>query len=625
MRHSSKLFGFALLAATALATTIPVLGQDKPESILPPGFGDPVSSPIRKPDRMPDKGEDSVRKKPSDILPSLPLSPSVDRLTPATEASGTPVAGNNVANDSTESGDSTEEEDSASAPILVDIPAQVRRSTAVIGVLGINDGDMGEVAFQSFNGRYLTKLMRNLDAPIASRWGSILLRRALLSRSRTPADVNGADWAAERAWLLLRMGEADSARLLVQNVDVDRYTPKMFDIAMQTALATSDPAALCAMTDYAAAQGKNSAWTLARAMCSGLSGESAVASSLLDRVRDKRGQTNIDVLLAEKVVGAGTNSRRAVVVQWDGVTRLTAWRYGLATATGVEIPETLMTTVGPHVRGWQSRAPYLSLERKLPAAESSAAMGILSSAALVDFYSALMDETEVSDRSEKPFMALKTAYSGDTMTSRIAAMQALWTVKDNDPIKHYARQILTARAAAQIPPSEDYASDSAGLIGSMLSAGLDYRAGRWINVVNNADDTAAWGLLAVGNVKPLGAISESQISDFAGAFESNGTLKSQFLFAALAGLGRLEPGDVEGMAEQFEVPIGRTNSWTKALHAAANARSSATVALLCAIGMQSNNWKDIPPAHLFHIVSTLRQVGYEAEARMIAAEALMRV
>ncbi len=623
MRHSSKLLGFALLAATALATTIPVLGQDKPESILPPGFGDPVSSPSRKPDRTPDKGEDSARKKPSDILPSLPLLPPVDRM-PASMASGAPETGNSVANDDSESENSTEDGDVVSAPILVDIPAQVRRSTALIGVLGINDGDMGQVAFQGFNGRYLTKLMRNLDAPIASRWGSILLRRALLSRSQTPVDVNGADWAAERAWLLLRMGEADSARLLVQNVDVDRYTPKMFDIAMQTALATSDPAALCSMTDYAAAQGKNSAWTLARAMCSGLSGESAVASSLLDRVRDKRGQTNIDVLLAEKVVGAGTNSRRAVVVQWDGVTRLTAWRYGLATATGVEIPEKLMATVGPHVRGWQSRAPYLSLERKLPAAESSAAMGILSSAALVDFYSALMDETEVSDRSEKPFMALKTAYSGDTLTSRIAAMQALWTVKDNDPVKQYARQILTARAAAQIPPSDDYASEAGGLIGSMLSAGLDYRAGRWINIVNNADDTAAWGLLAVGNVKPLGVISESQISDYAGAFESNGTLKSQFLFAGLAGLGRLVPSDVEGLAEQFEVPIGRSNSWTKALHIAANARSSATVALLCAIGMQSNNWKDIPPAHLFHIVSALRQVGYEAEARMIAAEALMR-
>jgi hypothetical protein len=33
----------------------------------------------------------------------------------------------------------------------------------------------------------------------------------------------------------------------------------------------------------------------------------------------------------------------------------------------------------------------------------------------------------------------------------------------------------------------------------------------------------------------------------------------------------------------------------------------------------------MPPYHLYHIVRALRDVGLEAEARMIAAEALVRV
>src|SRR3546814_5878236 len=52
--------------------------------------------------------------------------------------------------------------------------------------------------------------MKATRAPVISRWASILLRRTLLSEVNTPANVNGADWAAERAWLLLRMGEARS-------------------------------------------------------------------------------------------------------------------------------------------------------------------------------------------------------------------------------------------------------------------------------------------------------------------------------------------------------------------------------------------------------------------------------
>src|SRR3546814_2180582 len=87
--------------------------------------------------------------------------------------------------------------------------------------------------------------MKATRAPVISRWASILLRRTLLSEVNTPANVNGADWAAERAWLLLRMGEADAARMLVQSVDTADFTPRMYAVAMQTYLATADPAGLC--------------------------------------------------------------------------------------------------------------------------------------------------------------------------------------------------------------------------------------------------------------------------------------------------------------------------------------------------------------------------------------------
>ena len=36
-------------------------------------------------------------------------------------------------------------------------------------------------------------------------------------------------------------------------------------------------------------------------------------------------------------------------------------------------------------------------------------------------------------------------------------------------------------------------------------------------------------------------------------------------------------------------------------------------------------WSQLPPYHLYYIVRALREVGLPSEARMIAAEALVRV
>jgi hypothetical protein len=125
--------------------------------------------------------------------------------------------------------------------------------------------------------------MRRMDAPIASRWASIVLRRALMSPLDTPANINGADFAADRAWALLRMGEANAARAVIDDVDTDNYTTWLYQVAMQAALATGDPAAFCPLADKAAAVIQQRGWALAQAMCLGLAGKPNEAGQLLSR------------------------------------------------------------------------------------------------------------------------------------------------------------------------------------------------------------------------------------------------------------------------------------------------------------------------------------------------------
>ena len=106
-----------------------------------------------------------------------------------------------------------------------EMPASARRSLATVGPVTASEGGLDTDAYGEADGQYVETLMRRLSAPLPSRWMSILLRRALVSHVDTPSRTNGADFAAERAWLLLRMGESVAARAVAQNVDTDNYTP----------------------------------------------------------------------------------------------------------------------------------------------------------------------------------------------------------------------------------------------------------------------------------------------------------------------------------------------------------------------------------------------------------------
>lgn len=585
----------ALLAGVALW---PAAGQDA-ESLLPPGFGDPAppaaapAAPVR-----PQPGA------PADLLPPVAIAPPEEAVDAEEETR-------------------TDEELAAEAAEL-ELPDAARRPIDFVGVLDESWGLPAD-AWGNANGRFLAGLMRRIDAPVASRWEQILLRRALLSRVATPAGVSPQDWIAERAWLLLRMGEADAARMLIQRVDVDRYNPRLLEIAAQVALATSDPAGLCPLTGAAAQFSREPIWPMAQAICAALSGEAAVSSALIDHARDRNGVRGIDGLLAEKVIGAGSNGRRAVTIEWTGVDRLTSWRFGLASAVNVPIPDALFDTVGPQVRAWQARAPMLAPADRATAARTAAALGVLSSAGLVDLYGAIGDTTDEGDIADSDAGRLRRAYAGEDISARITAMRALWD-KAKPGRDRYAASILTARAAARVPVSADRSQDAVALIAAMLSAGLDVQAARWAPIVaelSGEDAERAWAMLAVGSAGPAVDLSAGRVEDFVDA--AGVGPRAQVLVAALAGLGRLAPADAARLGEAAGVALGRRDRWTEALDVAARSRQQATVALIVAAGMQTSEWRGVHPAQLFHMIAALRRVGLDGEARMIAAEAMSRL
>jgi len=505
----------------------------------------------------------------------------------------------------------------------VEYPGWARRDPWTVGALSPQAAGINDQAWGGANGPFLSTLMRRMRTPLASRWAHIAMRDALLAKLRAPVNVNPVDWVAERAWLLLRMGEADAARMLVAGVDVDRFTPKMTQVAVQSALASSDPPALCPLEDGIK---KHDAGIqrLVQAMCASLAGQPESAAAMIDQARRYGRIGGVDLTLAEKVVGAGASGRTATI-EWEPVDNLSAWRFGLATGTGAVPPDRLMNAASPQLRAFQARAPLLSAQQRLPSAMVAAGLGVFSSQTMVDLYSSIYDATDPSDLPETDAWQLRLAFVGKDADARLAAIRKLLATGKNGLQKEGARSVV-ARAATLVQPNEDLGKDAPELISAMLAGGYDQAAARWIPVVGSMDDAdndRCWAMLALG-APNVNEVPAGRISGFIRRDQSRDKGRSALLVAGLFGLGRISADTANSLNSRYGLGLGRASNWTRMIDAAAARGQGGTVLVLTGTGFQTRAFDQVPAAHLYHAVAALNRTGQGFTARMIAAEALSR-
>jgi hypothetical protein len=511
-------------------------------------------------------------------------------------------------------------------PPPIEYPEHARRDPSVVGRIDPNSLGLGANPWRGASGAFLASLMRRMETPIASRWAHIALRNAVLSRSPAPRNVNPVNWAAERAWLLLRMGEADAARMIVSGVDVDRFTPRMYQVGVQSALANADPAGLCPLQEGIERTDRNIV-QLVDAMCAALAGEPETAAAQVDSARRRGRMSGIDLELAQKVVGAGSNTGRAVTIEWEPVDRLNTWRFGLATATGMTFPDRLINAAPPQLRAWQAAAPLLAPQDRLASAQIATGLGVFSSQSLIDLHSVIYDSTGPDDIPETVAWQVRLAFLGKDLDARLSAMRRIWG-GSQDYLPLQAARAMLGRAAMLVEPSADLQSDAPNLIASMFAAGYDRNAARWASAVSQMDDQnadQAWAMLALG--APDGSavdLSVGRIDDFIDRDTSEGKKRSALLVAGLAGLGRIDEETASRLSSRNGLRVGNRTLWTRVIDRAGALGQSGTVLVLTGTGLQSPTFEDVPPAHIFHAVAALKRTGQEYTARMIAAEALAR-
>jgi hypothetical protein len=505
----------------------------------------------------------------------------------------------------------------------IEYPGWARRDPWTVGSLDPAARGLGENPWGDTSGAFLSTLMRRMGTPIASRWAHIAMRDALLVKAHAPRDVNPIDWVGERSWLLLRMGEADAARMLVGDVDTDRFTPKMVQVGVQTALANADAAALCPLEEGIRKYDLKIR-QFVQAICASLAGDSDSASAQIDNARRFGRIGGIDLALAQKVVGAA-GSGRAATINWDPVDSLTAWRFGLSLATGMVPPDRLINASAPRVRAFEARAPLLSPQQRLDSALVATGMGVFSSQSLVDLYSAIYDSTDPTDLPSTDAWKLRQAFVGKDEATRLDAIRHLLDLGKGGLQKEAARA-LVARAATLITPDAKFAKDAPELISAMLAAGYDSAAERWIPAVSGMsgeDADRCWAMLALGapNVADVGT---SRITSFIRADKSPDKVRSAFLVAGLAGLGRITTDTANSLNRRYGLGLGVATNWTRAMDASAGRHEAGTVLILTGTGFQTSDWNKVPSAHLYHAIAALDRTGQDFIARMIAAEALSR-
>lgn len=613
-----------VMVGTALAlTSVWAVAQSGPESLLPKGFDEPA--PASPPPAAPAASAPAAAPR----AISTPVIQQIPSTAPAAIDAGLAVPALTGPGGLTrvptleelERMSPEDFEDLLGNKIDLDMPPQARRSMERVGLIDDTEGGLSADSLSVQHPSVVEAALAANQGQLVSRWGHILLRRALISRLAPPTGMSPQRFLALRVALLLRMGESDAARAVLQDIDIANYTPELGNMAFDTYQNTADFTGLCPVFSSLGSLRDDPQWNAAKAICEAFRGSGASAMAKLDKARVRGSMERIDVLLAQKYAGAAGRSRKAVTIEWDGVTTVTPWRFGLANAVGLTPPDSAMDGAAPIYDDMTALAPMVGLARRAAAADYAGATGVLSNAAMVDLYGQLYSDPEVQGEWQQRAETLRNAYVLEDPSARFSAMQSLWNGASGANAI-YARQVLTAAAAARIAPSKDLEEDAPALLTSMLAAGYDANALAWSPVV--ASGSQGWALLvlaAPGRIKPVGS---SAVTTFVDADGSQDKRRSAFLVAGLAALGRIDEGDARSFSGQLGLELDSSTRFITALDRAASNGDAASVALLAGLGMQGSDWHRMTPRYLFHIVSALRTVGLEADARMIAAEAVAR-
>jgi len=612
----------AMLALTGVTATAraadPAAG---PRVLLPGGLGAPPPAEPPSPAQAAPEDE-AAGAQPQVLLPGR-LAPSAATSEGAVEAPSALPGAN------------------AGQPGSLQSDAETVRDSGLlttVGTIGWQDParvGLNERLWAGIGAQPLARLMRAVPAPRASRNAHRLLARALAARVSAPSGPI-APLATAHIGLLLRMGEASSAKAVADRVPLGAYDEPLFGVAGVAQLAAMDLAGLCPLATDAVTFSRDTLWTLAQGACLALKGDEAGAALAIDIARKTEAIDPLDVELTDRVVNAISGGVYGGGLDWPAGARLTVFRAAMLAMSGTAPPLPALGRAPLPLKAWVATNPGLPLATRIAAARVAAGSGVMDGAGYIGLWSARHAELDPARAVKSRQDILRRAHAAPTYSERIEALRTLWAVADR-PLDRVAMALLTARAAAGIPVHARHADVAPDLVRTLLLAGETKSARRWLPVLQAAaadgDSDAGralirlWPLFVVADTAGTARHKPALFDLWWDAIDDDSAVDrprlGQLMAAATEGLGRgLDADAIDDLPRKARLATGPDRFGQRIATAARN-RQDGLVILLAAAAVGQRP-QDVDPSRLRALCAALRAIGQERAAALIAIDLLIQ-
>jgi len=493
---------------------------------------------------------------------------------------------------------------------------------------GLIDEQHGALGSGMWGGTSLGLIARGLPLlPNQPGWRSLraLELRLLESPASLPNGKQGGEpILALRAGKLAALGAPDAAAQLLSHMPSPQMNPTLRRLQVDSALLAGDTAGACAQEPalHAALPGDNYADEV-QVLCQYIAGRNSEAALGVDVLRDQKLKDPAFFAAADALSGLPPGKT-------DWINQASAVDVAMAILAKLPLPDSAVAGAAPSVLPVLAKAPALSPEAHLAAAERGVALGVLPADQLRQLYegvAATSDGAAAAAESGKTAksraLLYKAALQQPVPSSRAELIQRALAA---DPVT--APQVY-APMLADLPATPDLAGFAPWAVRALLAAGRVEAVKPWLGVLRAegliSGGTAAAALKPIarlaGLADPLTGPDLAAWRQARNEAPAEATKRTLLLLCLTSALGDPAPEEdwlplldgpaiITGKVSRSALAVGLMQA------AAAQRRGETALYALLALG----EGRDAEPAEFARLVASLNAAGLQADARALAVE-----
>jgi hypothetical protein len=493
---------------------------------------------------------------------------------------------------------------------------------------GLIDDEQGSLGSGMWGGSTLGLIARALPMlPNQPGWRS--LRSLELRLLESPASLpigkqDGEPVLALRAGKLAAMGAPDDAQQLLSHMPSPKLSPAMRRQMIDAALLSGDTAGACAEEPALRAAFPGDTYSQQiQVFCQFLAGKGNEAGLGVDLLRDQKLRDPAFFAAADSLAGLPAGKT-------DWVGQATPVSVAMAILAKLPLPDSAIPGAPPFLLPALVRAPTLSPDAHLAAAERAVALGILPADRLRQLYEGVTATSDaaagVNEAGRTPksrALLYKAAEQQPVPTDRAALIQRALAA---DPA---IAPLVYAPMLAGLQASPDLVGFAPWAVRSLLAAGRYEAAKPWLGMLRTEDlvGVGGTGVAALRPITRLAGLGDPLTSADLAAWRQTRNeapaeaTKRTLLLCLTTALGDPAPEEdwltlldgpaiITGKVSRSALSVGLLQA------AAAQRRGETALYVLLSLGES----RDVEPAEFARLVWSLNNAGLQADARALAVE-----